>query len=108
VLAVAFFAGAWICDVSSRRLGGGDHPGIVLDEIVAMMAVLLAVPPQPAWWLAAFALFRVFDIAKPWPIREADHRLRNGMGIMLDDALAAAYAAVILLGVRELIRIGSP
>ncbi|MDZ7644102.1 MAG: phosphatidylglycerophosphatase A [Woeseiaceae bacterium] len=41
-------------------------------------------------------LFRLFDIAKPWPIRDLDHRLRGGAGIMLDDLAAALYAALLL------------
>jgi phosphatidylglycerophosphatase A len=45
----------------------------------------------------AFALFRAFDILKPWPIRDVDHRLSGGLGIMLDDLIAAAYAAACLL-----------
>jgi phosphatidylglycerophosphatase A len=49
-------------------------------------------------WLLAFVLFRVMDIVKPWPIRDLDHRLKGGLGIMLDD-LAAALYAVILLGI---------
>jgi phosphatidylglycerophosphatase A len=61
-----------------------------------MYMVLIVVPPEPAWILASFVLFRVFDIWKPWPIRDFDHRLRGGLGIMLDDVIAALYAALIL------------
>jgi phosphatidylglycerophosphatase A len=46
----------------------------------------------------AFLAFRVFDVAKPWPIREADHRIAGGLGIMLDDVLAAVYAALVVRG----------
>ena len=48
------------------------------------------------WILAAFLAFRLFDIWKPWPIRDLDHRLHGGLGIMLDDVLAALYAALLL------------
>jgi phosphatidylglycerophosphatase A len=102
VLGVAFVAGCAICGASARRLGVHDHGGIVLDEIVAMLAVLAVTPRTPGWTLAAFLLFRAFDIAKPWPIREIDHRLQSGTGIMLDDALAAVYAAVVVRGVMLL------
>ena len=90
-------AGFWICGESARRLGVHDHPAIVWDEVAGMMITMLAVPPQ--WWGAplAFVLFRVFDIAKPWPIREIDHGMRGGAGIMLDDVLAAIMAAVVLI-----------
>ena len=65
------------------------------------MLTALALPENTFLWLAlAFVLFRVFDIWKPWPIREVDHRLKGGAGIMLDDLMAAVYAAVCLVGLR--------
>ncbi len=97
VAAVTFLAGIWLCDVSSRRLGVHDHSGIVWDEVVGMYLTLLVVPREALWILASFALFRLFDIWKPWPIRDLDHRLRGGLGIMLDDVIAALYAALLLL-----------
>lgn len=101
-LIAAFLLGAWLCGASSRRLGTHDHPGIVLDEIVAMWWLLALVPREIPWFAAAFVLFRVFDVWKPWPIREADHRMGGGLGIMLDDVLAAAFAAVLLSSLRSL------
>ena len=97
-LLIAFACGCVICGTSAHRLGVHDHGGIVFDEIVAMLLVLCVTPRTPGWTLAAFLLFRLFDIAKPWPIREADHRLRGGLGIMLDDILAAVYAALVVRG----------
>jgi len=93
----AVVAGLWICGESARRLGVHDHPAIVWDEVAGMMVTMLAVPD--AWWGAplAFALFRLFDIAKPWPIREVDHGLGGGAGIMLDDVLAGLFAALGLI-----------
>jgi phosphatidylglycerophosphatase A len=61
-----------------------------------MYMVLLVVPPQIGPWALAFGLFRLFDIWKPWPIRDLDHRLSGGLGIMLDDLVAALYAAFLL------------
>jgi phosphatidylglycerophosphatase A len=94
---VAVVAGLWICGESARRLGVHDHPAIVWDEVAGMMIAMLAAPPT--WWGAAlaFALFRLFDIAKPWPIREVDHGMGGGAGIMLDDVLAGIFAALVLL-----------
>jgi phosphatidylglycerophosphatase A len=97
-LGAAFVAGCVICGTSARRLGVHDHGGIVFDEIVAMLLVLCVTPRTPGWTLAAFLAFRAFDVAKPWPIREADHRLTGGLGIMLDDVLAAVYAALVVRG----------
>jgi phosphatidylglycerophosphatase A len=88
--------GVWICGLSARRLGVHDHGGIVYDEFVGMWLVLLVTPWQPAWVLAAFLLFRLFDVWKPWPIRELDHSVPGGLGIMLDDVVAAVYAAVLI------------
>ena len=88
--------GIWICGASARRLGVHDHGGIVWDEIAGMYVTLLVVPPSILAWALAFVLFRAFDIAKPWPIRDLDHRLGGGLGIMLDDLAAALYAAILL------------
>jgi len=101
-VAVAVAAGVWICGESARRLGVHDHPSIVWDEVAGMMITMLAAPA--AWWGAplAFALFRLFDIAKPWPIREIDHGMRGGVGIMLDDVLAGVFAGLVLLVVGHL------
>jgi len=98
-LAVALsitLAGIWICGESARRIGVHDHGGIVWDEIVGMYVTLFAAPVSPVGWLLAFAIFRIMDIVKPWPIRDLDHRLGGGVGIMLDDLAAALYAAILL------------
>jgi len=97
VVAAMFGAGVWICAESARRLAAHDHPGIVWDEIVGMLATCLVIPGDVRWLPVAFVLFRFFDIVKPWPIRDLDHRLRGGIGIMLDDIVAAAFAAVFLM-----------
>jgi len=96
-VATAVLAGIWICGESARRLRVHDHPAIVWDEVAGMMITMLAAPPQ--WWGAplAFVLFRLFDIAKPWPIREVDHGMRGGAGIMLDDVLAGIFAGLVLI-----------
>ena len=54
-------------------------------------------PPGWLWMLLGFLLFRLFDILKPWPIRNIDRQLGGGLGIMLDDQLAALYALVVML-----------
>ena len=81
--------GIWVSGISARRLGVHDHGGIVIDEVVGMLLTLSLVGPQPAWILVAFLCFRIADIWKPWPIRDVDHRLSGGLGIMLDDVVAA-------------------
>ncbi len=89
-------AGIWICGESARRIGVHDHGGIVWDEIVGMYVTLMVAPVSITGWVLAFVLFRVMDIVKPWPIRDLDHRIGGGVGIMLDDLAAALYAAILL------------
>jgi phosphatidylglycerophosphatase A len=96
-LLLAFGFGIYCCEKTSQRMAVQDPGAIVWDEIVAMWLVLGFVPAQWPWWLAAFLLFRLFDIAKPWPIRWLDQHIKGGLGIMLDDVLAAIYAIVLLL-----------
>jgi phosphatidylglycerophosphatase A len=96
IAATLFFAGIWICGESARRLGIHDHGGIVWDEVTGMFVTLLVAPYTITAWILGFLLFRVLDIVKPWPIRDMDHRLGGGLGIMLDDLVAALYAAILL------------
>ena len=80
--------------------GGHDDPGwVVIDEVAGQMLALLALP-RPSWTgaLAAFALFRAFDIAKPGPVGWAD-RQGGSAGIVADDLLAGLAACLVLLGV---------
>ena len=110
LITVALFGfGVWVCGRSARLLGLHDTPGIVFDEIVGFLIAAAPLHPtlglaQSAWWLvAAFALFRFFDIVKPPPIRWLDQRVHGGIGIMLDDLVAAAFAAIILVMLLTLI-----
>ena len=98
VVALLFGAGVWLCGESARRLGVHDHPGIVWDEVVGYLALMLVAPAGWGWALAGFVVFRFFDIVKPWPIRQLDHGVGGGLGIMVDDIMAAAWGAVVLLG----------
>lgn len=98
IIAIAFIIGIYFCDVAGKALGVSDHGSIVWDEIVAMMLVLTITPHQWQWWLVAFSLFRLFDIWKPFPIRQCDVQLKGGFGVMFDDLLAAIYAMFCLKG----------
>jgi len=99
-VALMFGAGVWLCGESARRLGVHDHPAIVWDEIVGYLALMLLAPAGWEWALAGFVVFRFFDIVKPWPIRQLDHGVAGGLGIMVDDIMAAAWGAVVLLGIK--------
>jgi phosphatidylglycerophosphatase A len=77
-----------------------DEPGVVVwDEFVGQwiaLTPLLWLARDTLWICAAFILFRIFDIAKPWPVSWADKKVRGGLGVMLDDVIAGAYAAMAL------------
>ncbi len=96
VLVGGFAIGVWVCERTGRDLGVADHGGIVWDEVLAMWIVLLFTPPGLVWQSLAFVLFRVFDIVKPPPVSSVDARVKGGLGVMLDDLLAACYALVVL------------
>jgi len=101
VIAVLFALGVWVCEVTGRHLGIADHGSMVWDEVVAFLLILAIVPMTFAWQLAAFVLFRLFDIAKPPPIRWLETRFKGGWGVMIDDLLAAAYALIVLAAVKR-------
>jgi phosphatidylglycerophosphatase A len=103
IWAVLCGLGIWLCDVTGRALGMPDHPAIVWDEICGQAIVLLVIPAGLAWIVAGFLAFRVFDIAKPWPINVIDRRTTNGLGAMADDLMAAVYAIVVLAAAHWLI-----
>lgn len=96
IIALLFLLGIPICQKAGDAIGVSDHGGIVWDEIVAMLLVLEFTPRDFWWWAVAFALFRLFDIWKPFPIRQCDARLKGGFGVMFDDLLAAVYAIAAL------------
>jgi phosphatidylglycerophosphatase A len=102
VITLLFLAGIPICTRTGKALGVSDHGSIVWDEIVAFMLVLEFTPYSWVGWLAAFALFRLFDIWKPFPIRQFDARLKGGFGVMFDDLLAAVYAIASLKALQWL------
>lgn len=93
--------GIWACGVAGRALGVHDHGGIVWDEVAAFLMVLPFAPPSLLGFVLAFALFRLFDIWKPFPIGWLDSRVPGGFGVMLDDVLAAGYSILVLLGVAR-------
>jgi phosphatidylglycerophosphatase A len=89
-------AGIWICDVAEKASGVRDHSGIVWDEIAGFFVTMLAAPKGITWIAIGFILFRIFDIWKPQPIRWVDKHVNGGLGIMVDDIIAAIYAWIVL------------
>ena len=102
-LLVLIVVGVWCCSVSAKTLGVHDHPGIVWDEIVGFAVTMIAAPREILVFVLGFALFRVFDILKPWPIGPVDRRVHGGLGIMADDLIAGVFAALGLQLILHLI-----
>ena len=98
-----FVIGAWASGVTGRALGVPDHGSIVIDEVVAFLLVLFFAGLTPLRIAVAFALFRLFDIVKPPPIRQLDAALKSGVGVMLDDILAAGYALLVFALLARLV-----
>ncbi len=94
--AVVFLLGWWASDRYAKTTGRDDPSEVVVDEVVGQWLTLLAAPLNPVAYLGGFLLFRLFDIRKPWPVGWADQRVGGGLGIMLDDVLAALYAGGLL------------
>lgn len=92
VLIAGFAFGVYLCEQTSRDLGVHDHGGIVWDEWIGLWITYLALPAGIEWIVIGFALFRFFDILKPWPIKWLDEKVHGGFGIMIDDVLAGIFA----------------
>lgn len=102
LVAVLFGIGVWACGVTGRNLGISDHGGMCWDEIVAFLLILEIAPDGLYWQIAAFFLFRIFDVVKPSPIRELEKRMKGGFGVMFDDLLAAGYTLLALAIIKRL------
>ena len=93
VLAALVPIGVWAASAVERESGRTDPPAVVIDEVAGMWVTLLWLPVGWVGGLAGFLSFRLFDIVKPWPARAAE-RLPGGWGVMTDDLVAGAYAAL--------------
>lgn len=93
--------GVWAAD-RLEPVWGEDPSRVVVDEMVGVWITLLAAPAGHLWYgLAAFVLFRLFDIFKPLGIRRME-RLPGGIGVMMDDILSGIYGFILLIAVRWL------
>ncbi len=112
--------GVPLCGRTGRSLGQVDHGAIVWDEVVGVMVAVglaagIGLPPgsgsggvTPLTLLAAFVLFRILDITKPWPIGLLERRLGGGWGVMADDLAAGAVAGLVLMQLNPGRFLGSP
>lgn len=102
LLIALFLVGIPLCERTANAMGVHDHPAIVWDEIVGYLLTMSLVAPSIKAALIGFIAFRIFDIFKPWPINVLDRSVSGGLGIMLDDLLAAVYAAIFLAFIEYL------
>jgi|TARA_B100000586_G_C20011961_1_gene385091 phosphatidylglycerophosphatase A len=86
----------YVCIKADEDSETDDHPSIVIDEVVGMLIALSFVENNFLMYIAAFILFRLFDIWKPGPIAWADINLKGGWGILFDDVLAGLFSGVII------------
>jgi len=94
---VLSLVGTWAASQTEKLAGTKDPSKVVIDEVAGQFIALLPVPflVDPAWWslILAFALFRLFDIVKPYPARRLEN-IKGGLGVMADDLIAGVYAAI--------------
>lgn len=95
---VVCVVGIWLCEKTANDMQTHDHPAIVWDEVAGFLITMIAVPVNWTTVVAGFVLFRVFDILKPWPISVLDQRVSGGLGIMVDDIVAGAFALLSMHG----------
>lgn len=91
-----FLVGTWAAGRYAQASEIKDPGQIVVDEVAGQWLALVAVPLDPLSYLAAFGLFRLCDIVKPWPASWADRKLGGGLGVMLDDMIAGGYALLVV------------
>ena len=108
-IGISFFVGVFVSSIAEKEIGKDDPSEIVIDEIVAIWLVLLFVPSSLEssliiysieftdffYQLAAFIMFRFFDIIKPWPVNLIDSKIKGGFGIMLDDVVAGFQTLIV-------------
>ena len=102
-LLCGYLGGIWCVHLTGRHLGEPDHGSIVWDEIVPFWLVLTMTPDDWRWQLAAFALFRFFDIVKLPPAGWFDRTMKNGFGVMADDLMAAFHTLLVLAAAKWLL-----
>ena len=106
VLVLALALGVWACGWAVRTLKITDPSVVVWDEFVGLwiaLAPLVWWPRGWPWVICGFALFRIFDILKPWPVSWADRKVPGGLGVMLDDVIAGVYAALALAALQQFV-----
>ena len=93
----------WICEKFLRDSGLGDESWIVVDEFSAMLFIMAFLPRDVFLVLLALSMFRLFDIWKPWFVGLVDRKIHGGVGVMLDDLIAALFVLAIILPLIQVV-----
>ena len=100
---LVFALGCWASEAVIRRAEDDDPGPVVIDEVAGQFAALLPAATELWQFALGFVLFRIADIVKPWPASWADRRVKGGLGVMADDAIAAIYALAGLWLAKEVL-----
>ncbi|WPD23921.1 MAG: phosphatidylglycerophosphatase A [Candidatus Electrothrix scaldis] len=103
VLAGILVVGTAAAGAAEKIVDRGDPGLVVIDEILGQLIALALVPWHPLAAVVGFALFRFFDILKPFPVSWFDQHIHGGLGIILDDVMAGIYAFLVLQGLIWLV-----
>jgi phosphatidylglycerophosphatase A len=102
---LVFALGVWAADRAAKETGVQDPGSIVIDEVAGQWMTLIPIGTDPLAFLIGFILFRAADIFKPWPASWADRTVKGGIGIMLDDMLAAVYPLIVMIAYHHLVQL---
>ena len=101
LIILIFYCVSYLAVQSTLKIIKRSDPGeIVIDEVLGMMLVMMTIPLELKWIFLAFILFRIFDIFMPWPINQVDSKLKNALGVMLDDFIASLYSVILILAIK--------
>jgi phosphatidylglycerophosphatase A len=101
ILVLLFIFGALASTQAEKSLGTKDPGCVIIDEVLGQWVTFTPFVIMTGWqFITGFILFRIFDILKPWPVRQSENWLKSGWGIMIDDAIAGIYAAICLWLIR--------
>ncbi len=96
LIALLIAGACWVAGEAEKLFAEKDSGKIVIDEIVGFLAATFLLQPSVGGFLAAFLLFRLFDILKPFPAGYLERHLRGGLGVVLDDIVAGIYTNILV------------
>lgn len=100
-VAAVFFLALWVSERAEIIYGKRDSSKIVIDEVVGFLITMALLPCTLTTIIGGFLFFRFLDIIKPPPIGAIDRRMRGGLAVVLDDAVAGIYANLLLRAIHQ-------